>query len=126
MVRAGQRQRATCGKRPPHIDLEPHSLSAIHPATLNRVQACAVVTTTGAAGLSAGAPGGGLEAGSCTCLGRSTPSWSSHSVFPIATRQFRPFLANVLRGRRISPERLEEVVSHYEHFGGVSLSRTSR
>jgi ferrochelatase len=32
----------------------------------------------------------------------------------------RPFLANVLRGRRSSPERLEEVVRHYEHFGGVS------
>ena len=32
----------------------------------------------------------------------------------------RPFLANVLRGRRVSPERLEEVVRHYEHFGGVS------
>ena len=32
----------------------------------------------------------------------------------------RPFLANVLRGRRISPERLEEVVHHYERFGGVS------
>jgi len=32
----------------------------------------------------------------------------------------RPFLANVLRGRRVSPERIEEVVHHYERFGGVS------
>jgi protoporphyrin/coproporphyrin ferrochelatase len=32
----------------------------------------------------------------------------------------RPFLANVLRGRRVSPARLEQVVHHYERFGGVS------
>jgi ferrochelatase len=32
----------------------------------------------------------------------------------------RPFLANVLRGRRVPPERVEEVAKHYEHFGGVS------
>lgn len=32
----------------------------------------------------------------------------------------RPFLANVLRGRRVAPERIEEVAKHYEHFGGVS------
>src|SRR5687767_3334419 len=32
----------------------------------------------------------------------------------------RPFLANVLRGRRVSPQRVEEVVHHYELFGGVS------
>ncbi len=32
----------------------------------------------------------------------------------------RPFLANVLRGRRVSPERAEEVAHHYERFGGVS------
>lgn len=32
----------------------------------------------------------------------------------------RPFLANVLRNRRVSPERIEEVVRHYEQFGGVS------
>ena len=31
-----------------------------------------------------------------------------------------PFLANVLRGRRVSPERVEEVAHHYELFGGVS------
>ena len=39
---------------------------------------------------------------------------------PQGPEDIRPFLANVLRGRRIPPERLEEVVGHYEHFGGVS------
>jgi ferrochelatase len=32
----------------------------------------------------------------------------------------RPFLDNVLRGRRVSPERIDEVAHHYELFGGVS------
>ncbi len=32
----------------------------------------------------------------------------------------RPVLANVLRGRRVSPQRVEDVVHHYELFGGVS------
>ena len=32
----------------------------------------------------------------------------------------RPFLANVLRGRRVAPERIEEVAHHYEIFDGVS------
>jgi ferrochelatase len=32
----------------------------------------------------------------------------------------RPFLDNVLRGRRVSPERVEEVAHHYDLFGGVS------
>jgi len=32
----------------------------------------------------------------------------------------RPFLANVLRGRRVTPARIEEVVHHYARFGGVS------
>lgn len=39
---------------------------------------------------------------------------------PQGLDDIRPFLANVLRGRRVSPERLEEVVHHYELFGGVS------
>jgi ferrochelatase len=39
---------------------------------------------------------------------------------PQGPEDIRPFLANVLRGRRIAPERLEDVVRHYEHFGGVS------
>lgn len=32
----------------------------------------------------------------------------------------RPFLANVLRGRRVAPERVEAVAHHYELFDGVS------
>lgn len=39
---------------------------------------------------------------------------------PQGMSDIRPFLANVLRGRRIPPERIEEVAHHYEHFGGVS------
>jgi len=39
---------------------------------------------------------------------------------PQGLADIRPFLANVLRGRRISSDRLEEVVRHYERFGGVS------
>jgi ferrochelatase len=39
---------------------------------------------------------------------------------PGGPEDVRPFLANVLRGRRVSPERIEEVVHHYERFGGVS------
>ena len=32
----------------------------------------------------------------------------------------RPFLENVLRGRRVAPGRIEEVAEHYQLFGGVS------
>lgn len=39
---------------------------------------------------------------------------------PEGLEDIRPFLANVVRGRRIPPERLEEVAHHYELFGGVS------
>jgi ferrochelatase len=39
---------------------------------------------------------------------------------PLGMDDVRPFLANVLRGRRVSPERLEEVVHHYALFDGVS------
>jgi len=39
---------------------------------------------------------------------------------PQGPGDIRPFLANVLRGRRVSPERVEEVAHHYELFGGVS------
>jgi len=39
---------------------------------------------------------------------------------PQGPADIRPFLANVLRGRRIPAERVEEVAVHYEHFGGVS------
>ena len=39
---------------------------------------------------------------------------------PNGPADIRPFLANVLRGRRIPPARVEEVAHHYELFGGVS------
>src|SRR5207253_6420351 len=39
---------------------------------------------------------------------------------PQGPDDIRPFLANVLRGRRVKPERIEEVAHHYEIFGGVS------
>src|SRR6185436_1878550 len=39
---------------------------------------------------------------------------------PTRPEEIRPFLANVTRGRSIPPERLEEVVHHYEAIGGRS------
>jgi ferrochelatase len=39
---------------------------------------------------------------------------------PQGLDDIRPFLNNVLRGRRIPPERIDEVAHHYELFGGVS------
>lgn len=39
---------------------------------------------------------------------------------PQGLADIRPFLANVLRGRRVAPERVDEVARHYELFGGVS------
>ena len=39
---------------------------------------------------------------------------------PQGLDDIRPFLANVLRGRRVPPARIEEVARHYERFGGVS------
>ena len=39
---------------------------------------------------------------------------------PQGPADIRPFLENVLRGRRVAPGRLEEVARHYELFGGVS------
>ncbi len=39
---------------------------------------------------------------------------------PQGLGDIRPFLANVLRGRRVRPERVEEVAHHYELFGGMS------
>ena len=39
---------------------------------------------------------------------------------PQGPADIRPFLANVLRGRRVTPARVEEVAHHYELFGGVS------
>jgi len=39
---------------------------------------------------------------------------------PGGLEEIRPFLANVLRGRRVPSHRIEEAVRHYEHFNGVS------
>jgi ferrochelatase len=39
---------------------------------------------------------------------------------PQGRHDIRPFLANVLRGRRVTPERIEEVAHHYELFDGIS------
>ena len=39
---------------------------------------------------------------------------------PAGLADIRPFLANVLRGRRVAPDRVEQVARHYELFGGVS------
>jgi ferrochelatase len=39
---------------------------------------------------------------------------------PAGLPDIRPFLANVLRNRRVSPARVEEVAGHYELFDGVS------
>jgi ferrochelatase len=39
---------------------------------------------------------------------------------PQGREDIRPFLANVLRGRRVTPERVEQVARHYELFDGVS------
>ncbi|WP_235831562.1 ferrochelatase [Gordonia zhaorongruii] len=46
---------------------------------------------------------------------------------PDRPEDVRPFLENVTRGRGVPPERLDEVVQHYLHFGGVSpLNRLNR
>ncbi|MFD4367587.1 ferrochelatase [Rhodococcus sp. NPDC058521] len=39
---------------------------------------------------------------------------------PEKPEDVRPFLENVTRGRGVPPERLDAVVEHYMHFGGVS------
>jgi ferrochelatase len=39
---------------------------------------------------------------------------------PQGLDDIRPFLSNVLRGRRIPPQRIDAVAHHYELFGGVS------
>ena len=46
---------------------------------------------------------------------------------PQGLNDIRPFLANVLRGRRVRPDRVDEVARHYERFGGVSpITRLTR
>lgn len=41
---------------------------------------------------------------------------------PEKTKDIRPFLQNVAKGRPIPPDRLEEVAHHYEMFGGSPLN----
>ncbi|MBI2828475.1 MAG: ferrochelatase [Acidobacteria bacterium] len=39
---------------------------------------------------------------------------------PNGPSDVRPFLERVLHGRRVTPQRIDEVAHHYELFGGVS------
>ena len=39
---------------------------------------------------------------------------------PQGPADVRPFLENVLRGRRVAPGRIDEVAHHYDLFGGIS------
>lgn len=39
---------------------------------------------------------------------------------PNGPADIRPFLERVLKGRRVTPQRIDEVAHHYELFGGVS------
>lgn len=39
---------------------------------------------------------------------------------PTRESEVRPFIENVLAGARVAPGRIDEVVGHYHHFGGVS------
>jgi len=54
----------------------------------------------------------------------STPRFDSVLIIsfggPHRPEDVRPFLENVLRGRPVTPQRMEEVAHHYELFGGVS------
>ena len=58
------------------------------------------------------------------CLPSAIPVFDSVLVVsfggPNGPSDVRPFLERVLRGRRVAPERIEEVARHYEIFGGVS------
>lgn len=39
---------------------------------------------------------------------------------PTSTKEIQPFLANVLEGRKVPKERIEEVIRHYQAIGGKS------
>ena len=58
--------------------------------------------------------------------GGRTPGGPFHAVLlisfggPGGRDQIRPFLQNVLRGRRLLPDRVESVIQHYELFHGIS------
>lgn len=74
----------------------------------------------------------GTPRGPPTAAGHSAPS-TQHSEFlpydalvlvsfggPERPDDVIPFLENVLRGRQVAPERIQEVAEHYFLFGGVS------
>ena len=55
----------------------------------------------------------------------SVPGWFDAVLIvafggPQGRADIRPFLERVLRGRRVTPERIDEVAHHYELFDGVS------
>src|SRR6478736_9724999 len=62
----------------------------------------------------------------CTDSGKLSPMLPFDAVLmvsfggPQGMADVRPFLENVLRGRRVAPGRIDEVAHHYELFGGVS------
>jgi ferrochelatase len=62
----------------------------------------------------------------------SSPRWFEAVLIvafggPQGEADIRPFLERVLRGRRVTPERIEEVAHHYEIFQGISpITRLTR
>jgi ferrochelatase len=62
----------------------------------------------------------------------SSPGWFEAVLIvafggPQGQADIRPFLERVLRGRRVTPERVEEVAHHYEIFQGISpITRLTR
>src|SRR6266540_3064081 len=67
--------------------------------------------------------GAGVHLRPETCVSSSLPFQAVLLISfggPQGPADIRPFLQNVLRGRRVPPERIEEVAHHYELFGGVS------
>jgi ferrochelatase len=62
----------------------------------------------------------------------SSPGWFEAVLIvafggPQGRADIRPFLERVLRGRRVTPERIEEVAHHYEIFDGISpITRFTR
>jgi len=45
---------------------------------------------------------------------------------PDRPEDVRPYLAGILRGRRVPPGRIDEVAQHYMHFGGSPLTALTR
>ena len=96
-----------------------------------RPRCCAATRNTpciSKSGNAAGEPGSSrgltLSGGRCTRIEGRVATFDSVLIIsfggPQGLDDIRPFLANVLRGRRIGADRVEEVARHYELFGGVS------